>query len=152
MNAILKAEIAKHLAPFPDAANFLVAYGILCHSVDDLVDLDNPRFPDRKLLILDCYNLACDVYSSRFYHDNLAWIYPLVKAVHRIYSASVVWENSEVKWKAEYANTIRCFGAEMIVAVLEHIAHLPYAELRRLDAALREDSWVRQNKEEEKAA
>lgn len=141
MNDDLRKQLDGHLAKFPDAGQFLLGFGFLCHAIDDLIDRDNARIENYPMLVLDCYNLALDVYSSRFYHDNHAWLYPVAKNIHRVYSASIAWEKHSEEWKARYADVLRCCGNEMIVAVLEHTCHLPYCELRKIDAALREDSW-----------
>ncbi|HUD83738.1 MAG TPA: hypothetical protein VMQ67_09555 [Candidatus Saccharimonadales bacterium] len=146
MNAELKSEIEKHFVNHVEAARFLCGYRNLCHQVDDLIDL-----PQNSTAILDAFNLATDVFSTQFYHSNITWIYPIVKNMHRVYSASVAWEKSDVKWKADYGDVLRCCGNEMTVAFLEHVCHLPYAELRRLDAMMREDAWVTHHDSDGKA-
>ena len=150
VNNTLYLEVGKHLEKYPDAAMFLMRYGDLCHAVDDLIDWDNPTFKDRRVLVLDCFNLELDVFSCPFYHTNVFWLYPIAKNIHRVYSASVVWEKSDVEWKRQYADVIRCFGNEMIMAMLEHICHLSYEELRRIDTLMREDSWERHHTPEGK--
>lgn len=150
MNEALQKEIASHLAKHPEAAAFLNGYGLLCHAVDDLIDRDNPKIARYETHVLDCYNLALDVYSSPFYQKNVSWIYPLAKNIHRVWSASVVWERFIIPWQAQYADFLRCCGNEMILAVLEHLCHLPYNELRRLDGLIREDSWARHHDKEGK--
>lgn len=146
----IQTEIEKHLEKFPVAKNFLVAYAMLCHAVDDLIDQDNPAHENYTNLALDCMNLALDVYSNRFYHENIVWLYPLLKNKHRVYSASLAWEDSDVAWKAQYADVLRCGGDEMTLAILDHVCHLPYAELRRIDAIFREYTWHRHHTPEGK--
>jgi hypothetical protein len=135
-------EIAKHVAAHPGAAEFITAYGHLCHAVDDLIDRDNPSIKDYKLLMLDAYALAADVYSCWFYHQNLQWLYPVIKNIHRVYSDSILWEKSDVPWKREYADKLRCCGNEVIMAILEHLCHVPYPELRKISIAMRENAWL----------
>lgn len=143
MKEEIKKQIEIHLEKHPAAARFLHSYGTLCHAVDDLIDRDNPAITDYKALALDCFNLSIDIFSSGFYHANLSWLYPLAKQIHRVFSASVAWEHSKEEWKARHADVLRCCGNEMITGVLEHVCHLPYAELRRIDMLIREDSWAR---------
>ena len=143
LNIVLQHTLDKHLAKHPDAKAFLAAYGQLCHAVDDLVDRDNPEIKDYKWLTVDAFNLAIDVYSSPFYHANISMLYPLVKQIHRVWSDSLVWEKSSVTWQREYADKLRCCGNEIAVAILEHLCHLPYEELRRVSILIREDSWSR---------
>lgn len=139
----LKTELEMLLAPHKEAAAFLNAYGLLCHAIDDLIDRDNKQIADYSHHALYCYNLALDVYSCPFYHVNLHWLYPLAKNIHRVYSDSVAWEKSDVVWKAEYADKLRCCGNEMILAILDHVCRLPFADIRRISLLIREDSWHR---------
>lgn len=139
MNAELQNEISKLLKPHPDAAAFLYAYRILCHQVDDLIDRDKDQ--DCKALTLDAFNQAIEVYSSPFYQRHLTFLYPLVKNMHRVWQRSVAWEQ-EPGWKGQYADTLRCCGIEMTIAVLEAVCKLPFAEVRRLDALTREECWT----------
>ena len=143
MDIVLKKEIEKLLEPHPGASDFIAGYGMLVHAVDDLIDRDNPAVKDYKLHVLDCFGLAADVYSSWFYHKNVQWLYPVIKNIHRVYSDSIVWEKSDVAWKRDYADKLRCAGNEVLLAVLEHLCRVPYADVRRISIALREDSWHR---------
>jgi hypothetical protein len=149
MNERLETEIAGHLAKHPDARNFLTAFEQLCHAVDDIID--NPDCAANKNFILDSFGLASDVYSCEFYRRNCAWLYPLIKNKHRIYSASVAWEKSDVQWKAVYADVLRCGGDNtLLMAVLEGVCHLSPDALRRLDALIREDAWLEHHDQEGK--
>ena len=141
LDICLQKEIQKHMAPHPGAAEFTVAFGNLCHAVDDLIDQDNPAVKDYKIHLLDTIALAEDIFSSPFYHSNLWWLYPIVKNIHRVYCDAVLWEKSTVEWQARYGDVLRCFGNEIIVAILEHVCHLPYQDLRRISLGLRENSW-----------
>jgi hypothetical protein len=140
MDICLQKEIEKHLKQIPDALEFVHAYGVLVHAVDDLIDQDNPAHPDFKILALDCFGLAADVYSNPFYHRNL-WLYPIVKNIHRVYSDSLAWEKSDTAWKATVGDTLRSSGHEIVLAILEHLCRLPFADLRRISLSLREYSW-----------
>jgi hypothetical protein len=140
MKEEFQAEIAKQMAGFKQAANWMRAYEILCHMVDDLIDRDKNGM-DYTLLTLDAFSLAADVYSAPFYQQNCTWLYPLCKSLHRVWSASIAWEHDATPWKAHYADVLRCCGSEMTMAVLEHVCHLPQSELRRIDAMMREAGW-----------
>lgn len=148
INIVLTHMLEKHLAPFPEARAWLDAYGRLCHAVDDLIDRDNRAVADYTLHTLDSFNLAMDVYSHPFYSKNSAWLYPLLKHNHRVYSDSILWENSPVEWQRHYADVLRCGGNEVILAVLEHICRVPWAELRRISLLQREDCWQRSHTQE----
>ena len=141
LNIVIQKEIEKHLAPYPGASDFLIAFGCLCHAVDDLIDRDNPAIKDYQMLVMDCFGLATDVYSCWFYHQNVLWLYPIAKNTHRLYSDALAWEKSDVEWRRTCADVWRCSGNEMVVAVLEHLCHVPTPDLRRISLALREDSW-----------
>jgi hypothetical protein len=142
MDIVLKTELQAHLKQIPGALEFVGGYGTLVHAVDDLIDRDNPTVKNYKLLILDCFGLAADVYSNPFYHQNL-WLYPIVKNIHRVYSDSVLWEHSEIPFQATVADTLRSSGHEIVMAILEHLCRLPFEDLRRISLALREDSWFK---------
>ena len=129
-------EIADHFENFPEARSFCYHYELLCHAVDDLVDVGVT-----KEAVLDSFSLAIDVYSCKFYRDNVSWIYPLCKNLHRVWSASIAWEHSDVAWKAQYADVLRCCGGEMTMGILEHHCRLPQSDLRRIDAMMREAAW-----------
>lgn len=151
MNAEFQSEIERLLKPYPGAAHFIHTYEMLGHAVDDLIDRDNPSISDYSVFTLDVFNLALDLYSSKFYHDNMMWLYPIMKVKHRVYSASIVWEHDPEKWKADYADVLRCCGGgTLLLAVLEHVCHLSYQELRRIDAKIREDAWANQHDKEGK--
>jgi hypothetical protein len=141
MDEAIAKEVKEHLSKHEGAVEFIAGYGMLVHAVDDLIDRDNPEIKDYKIHVLDCYNLSMDVFSSAFYQRNWMWLYPIVKNIHRVYSDSVTWEHSDVNWKRQYADSIRCCGHEVLMAVLEHLCRLDYAELRRISLALREWSW-----------
>ena len=143
LEIVLQKEIDKHLEKHPGAKEFIVTFADLCHAVDDLIDRDNPEVKDYKLHVLDCFGLASDVYSCWFYHQNHLWLYPIVKNTHRVYSDSIVWEHSEVQWKREYADKLRCCGNELLLAVLEHLCHVPAADIRRISIGIREHAWER---------
>jgi hypothetical protein len=119
---------------------------MLVHAVDDIIDRDNEKVSNYNVLVLDAFNLLWDLTATPFYQKNIALLYPLVKHIHRVYSASVLWEKEE-GWKTDYADVLRCFGHDMIIAVLEHVGRVPYAEVRRIDLALRADSWIKQHDE-----
>lgn len=144
-------EIEKHLAPFPGAKEFLFAFSSLCHAVDDLIDQDNPEVKDPKMHVLDTFGLAVDIYSCPFYQHNISWLYPVVKNIHRVYSDSVVWEKSEVEYRRQVADALRCCGNEILLAILEHLCRLPGADLRRLSLAAREDLWEKSHGEKGEA-
>ena len=138
--ADLSQELWKHLENYPDAVAFMKSYETLCHMVDDLIDRDGGH--DFMLLTLDSFSQAMDVYSSRFYQQNWYWLYPLCKNLHRVWQRSVIWEKSDLEWKRQVADALRCSGGEMTVAILEHVCHLPQEELRRMDSLIRETAWA----------
>lgn len=141
-------EIEKHLAPHIGAVEFLKAFSNLCHMVDDLIDRDNPAIRDYRLLALDTYCLAAEVYSCDFYAKHRLWLFPVVMNVHRVYSDSVVWEKSEIEWRRQYADALRCCGSEVLMAILHHLCHISYSDLRRISQACREDIWEKSHDSE----
>jgi hypothetical protein len=141
LNICIQKEIEKHLAKYPGASEFIIAFGALCHAVDDLIDRDNPEIKDYKMLVMDCIGMATDLYSCWFYQENVLWLYPIAKNTHRVYSDALAWEKSDVEWKRQCADVWRCQGNEMVLAVLHHLCHLPPSDLRRISLAMREDSW-----------
>lgn len=141
LDIVLRKQIAKHLEQHPGATEFICAFGNLCHAVDDLIDQDNPAIKDHRMLVMDCFGLSLEVYSCWFYQKHIAWLFPIAKNTHRLYSDSISWEKSPVEWQRQYADVIRCCGNEMVVAILDHLCHVPPAELRKISLAMREDSW-----------
>lgn len=137
--ADLKERFAKH----PGAWEFISNYAILCHGFDDLIDRDNPEIGDYKEFALDLFGHVIDVYSCKFYRDNVLWLYPLIKNIHRAFADSVLWEKSAVDWQRTVADVLRCGGNGLVAAMLEHLCRLQPAEVRNLSLIIREDSWMR---------
>ena len=146
----LKALLDKALGPYPEARQFIQCFSALGHCVDDLVDRDRKDITDWRLFTVDTFALAMDVYSSPFYLKNASWLYPVCSHLHRLWVDSVVWEKSDDPWKRDYADKIRCCGNEIICAVLQHIAHLPYPQIREISLLMREDAYRRDQEEEQK--
>jgi len=150
-NVVLQQKLDKWLNAIPQAWPFLNAYGKLCHMVDDIVDHDNPGVADYKRLVLDSFGLALEIYSSPFYIQNIGLLYPICKHLHRVYVDSVLWETSDVAWKRQYADNLRCCGGELIVAILDHLCRCPANELTEISLLLREEGYIKHHDKEGKA-
>ena len=114
-----KVLLDKYLGNRPDAFQWVMSFWRLGHTIDDIIDIPERRADNTFLLAT--FNAYIDVLSSPFYHRYLARLYPIVKEVHHIYCDSVAWENSDVAWKASFADTYRCSGSALIVAIVEVI-------------------------------
>lgn len=140
MNLELASRIESLCSKAPGSWQFILNFGALCHGVDDIIDDDNPDIKDKKAHALAVAQIAMDVYSCPFYHNNL-WLYPLCANIHRVYADSVAWENSDVPWMKQYADTIRCCGNEVVLAILKHCCGVGFDELNQLSLLIREDSY-----------
>jgi hypothetical protein len=130
----------------PDIQQFLYKFATYCHLIDDVIDVKEIR--DNPQSILKVTHLALDIYSSQFFRDNVSLLHPIILMIHNTYADSVEWEHSEIKWKATQADTLRCFGNEIILVLIERV--FGYDKMREFSTKIREGSYKRHHTEDGK--
>jgi len=113
----LKKALDAYLGNRPDAYRWLFRFRDMCHALDDIIDIPERRADNQ--FIGRVSNLYVEVLSDDFYSNRRPHLYPVVKQCHHFYFNSVAWEHSDVSWKANYADVIRCCTNNMVVAVVE---------------------------------
>lgn len=134
-------DVEAELEVYPEALDFIKLYGAYCHALDDIIDEKNCD----SEFVLSVAALGMRVYSSKFYHENINWLYPVILIIHNTYADSCLMEHSPIKWKREFGDAYRCCGNEIILAVLHH--YKGYETMRKYSMRIREDSYRRHHTE-----
>lgn len=124
----------------PDALDFLTAWNLYCHQIDDLID-GREKCPSK---FLDALALANIIYSTDFYQANAAHLSMTVMLITNAFADSVAWEK-ETGWKRAWSDTLRFAGNDMVVAVA--VICGGFENARKVSQALREDSWATHHKD-----
>lgn len=130
----------------PAIQDFLYKYALYCHLIDDIIDVEEYKNDPQKLLKMA--HMALDIYSSQFYRDNVALLHPVILMIHNTYADSVAWEKNKVQWKAAQADTLRCFGNEIMLVLIERV--FGYDKMREFSLKIREGSYRRHHTEDGK--
>jgi len=107
-----------------DAAKiFAIKYAQYIHAVDDFIDRDQPcdkERPHRDLnsQLLDITNMARDVFSCRFYQENIGVLYQIDVLVATQYRDSLKWEHATEEWKRQASRFLSLCGELMIFTIL----------------------------------
>jgi hypothetical protein len=151
-NNEFKALLDKYLGRRPEAYRWTIALWQLGHDIDDVVDIPERRASNAFLGAV--WSKYIDILSAEFYHRYLERLYPVVKICHHTYLDSLEWENSDVPWKATYADVFRCSGSHLIIAVIEIVVYeetgsydLAHEAAREVSMLAKECAWYSHHKD-----
>jgi hypothetical protein len=125
-----------------EAMEFLELWRTYVHWIDDLVDQER-KGPEA---LLEVFALAIELYSHPFYLKNLPALRQIARNVTCGYADVVKWEQSPVKWQAEWADHYRHIGQEMVIAVAGLTGG--WNGMRRVSETLRAVGWLEHHDKE----
>lgn len=131
--------LRRHLQNNYDAILWVLAYGILCHSIDDIVDGDISKDLNKSQFMLQQFEFTEVVYTNQFYLDNIFKLRPLVKAASQAYMDSVILEQSSNPIHKRMADPLRQLGHEVILACVEIVGGVNARRAASIE--LREIGW-----------
>lgn len=135
MDKELLDELNQMLSVEPSAIKFIQAYSNYCHLVDDIVD---EKFCSSEF-VTSVTQAASDVFNSNFwlkYNNGNYNLYIIDALINNDYADSNLWLNSDLKWKHDYANLLRCSMNNMLFAVIFIVAGRD--ALRKVSLRIRE--------------
>jgi hypothetical protein len=122
-------------AQYSDALTFLILYRTYSHEIDDIID--EGWTPED---LLGAFITAAQLFSCKFYQQNLMYLYPLVLHVTNMYADTVKWEQeNKGTWKQQFADVNRCCANDMLLVVIG--LTLGYDKMREYSELVRITSW-----------
>lgn len=106
--------VKKYLGHNEAAHNWVLAYTVYAHCIDDIVDKDNDS-PD---FILKTFRLAIDLYSFPFYIHYSSVLKPLLETAHDAYRDSVIMEKSDEDWQLKVSDIIRSNAVDVVLMAI----------------------------------
>lgn len=127
-----------------EAMDFLKRWGDYCHAVDDIEDEQTTAELRQATFIA-----ALELYTHPFFRANLPALKQVVYSAANLYTDSLAWEKSKVKWQREFADWARHAGAEMVLAVANIVGG--FAHMRSISLELRTVNWSEHHNEKGEA-
>ncbi len=136
MSDKLRVKIDELLRPFPEAQRFVQLYTEYAHAIDDIIDekLTDPEF------ILRTFDLAAEVYSCKFYRDNVHILRSIDFMSNNTYLDSVLWERSDESFKKVAAGTLRHAGLDLFLATVSICCGRE--KMRSISMEMREHTFI----------
>lgn len=106
--------LKRYLSHNLEAHNWLLAYFVYAHAIDDIVDHDN----DSPEFILKTFRLAIDVFSFPFYVQYSHVLRPLLQSAHDAYRDSVIMEKSPEEWALKVGDIIRSNAVDVVLTTI----------------------------------
>jgi len=135
-------EKLKQILP-EEVFNFLLKVGDYCHLLDDIIDENEFKTPEQ---LFKLQSLFLDILSSDIYSNKLRFfLYPVFQQMLNTYADSVKWEHSDIEWKKQHADILRCCGNEVTFVLVKLFAG--YETMREISSLIREEAYNRQHNE-----
>lgn len=97
------------------ALQFLHAWNLYCHRIDDFLD-EEKRSPEELVGILVDANV---LYTLPFFRAHAMELYPVVSLITRTYGDSIWLSSSMDGWKKQAGNVLRFVGNDMVKIVAQ---------------------------------
>lgn len=118
------------------AYEFLVQFHEYCHEVDDIIDLPDWS-PER---VLNCFALACRLYSHPFYTQHRKAIGPAILVATSLYQDANKWEQDPALWKQWWADVLRHAGNQVTFTIAQLCGG--WTHMKGLTAPLMASSYI----------